>query len=203
MALSVIGAGFGRTGTDSMREALNMLGFGPCHHMHEVLNDPEQLSLWRALGQGVAPDWDRLLVGYRAAVDWPSAYYWRELAATYPEAKILLTTRSPESWLASMEKTIFPVLRESTDPASIGVTVVAQGTFGGRLDDQDHVLSVYRRHIAEVQATIPAERLLVHRLGDGWIPLCQFLGVPVPDAPFPRRNSAAEFNSASKDRETP
>lgn len=203
MALSVIGAGFGRTGTDSMREALNFLGFGPCHHMHEVINDPEQLRLWRALGQGAVPDWDRLFAGYRAAVDWPSAYYWRELATIYPEAKILLTTRSPESWLASMEKTIFPVLRESSDPASIGVKVVAEGTFGGRLDDPDHVVAVYQRHIAEVQETIPADRLLTYQLGDGWDPLCQFLGVPVPEVPFPRKNSANEFNSTLKDQEAP
>jgi hypothetical protein len=170
--------------------------------MHEVLKDPEQLRLWRALGQGAAPDWDRLFSGFRSAVDWPSAYYWRELATIYPEAKILLTTRSPESWLASMEKTIFRTLRESTDPASIGATIVAEGTFGGRLDDRDHVIAVYQRHIAEVQKTIPAERLLTYQLGDGWNPLCRFLGVPVPEAPFPRRNSANEFNSTHKDQKT-
>ncbi len=153
--------------------------------------------------QGVAPNWEQIFTGFRAAVDWPSAYYWRELAATYPEAKILLTTRSAESWLASMEKTIFRVLRESTDPPSIGTTLIAEGTFGGRLDDPDHVIAVYERHIAEVQKTIPPERLLTYQLGDGWGPLCHFLGVPVPEAPFPRTNSATEFDATFKDQKTP
>lgn len=203
MTLSVIGAGFGRTGTDSMREALNLIGFGPCHHMFEVIGDPEQQRLWRALAHGAAPDWERLLSGYRSAVDWPSAYYWRELAAVYPDAKILLTTRSAESWLASMEKTIFRSLREDPDGAAIGTTLIAQATFGGRIDDPEHVIAVYERHIAEVQKTIPPARLLTYRIGDGWNSLCHFLGVPVPEAPFPRRNSAVEFNKSSKDQDTP
>lgn len=198
MALAVIGAGFGRTGTDSMRNALNLLGFGPCHHMRELTKDPEQKRLWRALAHGATPDWDRLFSGYGAAVDWPSAYYWRELVTAYPEAKVLLTTRSPESWLASMEKTIFRVFRETPDPESVGETLIAEGTFEGRYDDPDHVMAVYRRHLVEVQDTILPERLLVFELGDGWGPLCDFLGVAVPDVPFPRTNSTAEFNSPSE-----
>ena len=194
MTLSVIGAGFGRTGTDSMRTALTQLGFGPCHHMHALREDPEQQRLWRALAAGAAPDWDRLFAGYHAAVDWPSAYYWRALSAYYPKAKFLLTTRSPESWLASMEKTILPILRDPPDPASVGVKVIGEATFGGRLDDRDHLLAVYRRHLAEVQDHIAADRLLVYRLGDGWAPLCRFLDVPVPETPFPRQNDAAAFN---------
>lgn len=198
MALSVIGAGFGRTGTDSMREALNLLGFGPCHHMHEVSGNPEQLRLWRALAQGAEPNWERLFRDFCAAVDWPSAYYWRELAAAYPEAKVLLTTRSSESWLASMQKTIFQVVRENTDPDSIGATIIAERTFGGRIDDPAHVVEVYERHHAEVLKAVPAERLLIYQVGDGWKPLCDFLGVAVPEVPFPRRNSALDFSSTLK-----
>ena len=95
MVLRVIGTGFGRTGTDSMREALNILGFGPCHHMFEVNNDPEQKRLWRALAKGATPDWERLFAGYASCVDFPSAFYWRELLEAYPDAKAILTWRRP------------------------------------------------------------------------------------------------------------
>lgn len=200
MTLSVIGAGFGRTGTDSMREALNILGFGPCHHMHEVINNPEQRRLWSELANGATADWEKLFHGYRATVDWPSAHFWLELATAYPHAKILLTTRSSESWLKSIQNTIFRSVRENSDPRSIGRKIIMDKTFGGRLDDPDHVVAVYERHNTEVQKTIDPERLLVHQSTDGWNPLCQFLGVAIPDSPYPRRNSAEEFNAASQER---
>ncbi|WP_263489056.1 sulfotransferase family protein [Mesorhizobium sp. ES1-3] len=98
MSIKVIGTGFGRTGTDSMREALAILGFGPCHHMHEVIGNEEQKRMWRALAQGAAPDWNQLLSGYVSCLDWPSAYYWRELIEFYPDARVILTYRSAESW---------------------------------------------------------------------------------------------------------
>ena len=106
MTLAVVGTGFGRTGTNSMRLALNQLGFGPCHHMKEVIDHPEQQRQWRALAKGGTPNWEQLFDGYRSAVDWPSAYYWRELIDAYPQAKVLLTTRDVESWYASIERTI-------------------------------------------------------------------------------------------------
>ncbi|TIR52842.1 MAG: sulfotransferase family protein, partial [Mesorhizobium sp.] len=101
MTIRVIGTGFGRTGTDSMREALTMLGFGPCHHMSEVMAHAEQKRLWRALAQGAAPDWNRLFAGYKSCVDWPSVHYWRELIEVFPQARVILTWRSPESWWES------------------------------------------------------------------------------------------------------
>lgn len=182
-----------------MRAALNQLGFGPCHHMHEVLAQPEQNRLWRALANGNPVDWEQLFEGYRSAVDWPSAFYWRDLTRIYPNAKVLLTTRTSESWLASMNKTIFKVLRENTDPDSIGTRIIANGTFSGRLDDDDHAITVFEQHIAEVQQTIEPDRLLVYQLGDGWAPLCEFLQVPVPDEPFPRTNSTNDFNARTPD----
>ena len=195
MTLSVIGAGFGRTGTESMKLALEMLGLGPCHHMKEVLVDPEQTALWRKIAAGDPPDWEAAFAGYIAAVDWPSAFYWRELADRYPEAKLLLTVRSAESWHASMEKTIFKTLRKSTDHDSVGLKLIAGGVFGGRLDDPAHAIATYERNNAEVEAAFPPERLLTYHLGDGWKPLCDFLDRPVPDAPYPRSNSADEFNA--------
>ena len=195
MALSVIGAGFGRTGTDSMREALNILGFGPCHHMSEVNRDDEQKRLWRALAKGGPPDWERLFAGYRSCVDFPSAWYWRDLVRTWPEAKVILTWRSPESWWESYRHTIAPFASGDNDPETLGVALVGNQVFGGRPQDRDHVLAVYEAHVADVKATVPEDRLLVHALGDGWEPLCAHLGVPIPDCPYPKRNSAAEFTA--------
>ena len=134
MALSVIGAGFGRTGTESMKLALEALGMGPCHHMKEVLPNSDQIALWRALVGGGVADWDKAFAGYNSSVDWPGAYYWRELSAYYPKAKIVLTLRSAESWYASMEKTILKVLKASTEPTSLGIRLISHGVFADRLD---------------------------------------------------------------------
>lgn len=195
MGLAVIGAGFGRTGTESMKLALEMLGFGPCHHMKEVLSSSEQIALWRAAARGNLPDWDEAFLGYNSSVDWPSAYFWRELSEYYPDAKILLTTRSADSWYASMEKTIFKTLKESTEPASIGISLIAERVFGGRIEDRDHAIAVYEANNAEVQSAFTPDRLFTYELGDGWDKLCQFLGKPVPNVPYPNRNPAADFSA--------
>ena len=196
MSLTVIGTGFGRTGTDSMREALDILGFGPCHHMLEVNRSAEQKRLWRAHARGDSPGWDRLFAGYSACVDWPSAHYWRELIQIYPHAKVLLTYRSPESWWESFAKTILEGIAHSTEPESLGIALVANQVFGGRPGDRAHAIAVYQANVDAVKATVPAHRLLVHNLGDGWEPLCRHLGVPVPAVPYPRRNSTTDFRRA-------
>jgi Sulfotransferase domain len=193
MGLEVIGTGWGRTGTDSMREALNILGLGPCHHMFEINADPALRDDWRALARGAAPDWDRLFRGFRACVDWPSCHYWRELIAFYPKARVILTARPAEEWWDSFAKTLLLGIRQSTDPESLGQSLIAAQALQGRPDDRDHVIGLYRAHVAEVMATVPPDRLLVHNLGDGWEPLCAHLGLPVPDVPYPSRNSAAEL----------
>jgi hypothetical protein len=196
MPIEVIGAGFGRTGTDSMREALTMLGFGPCHHMYEVMADEEQKRLWRSLVKGGSPGWNMLFSGYRSCVDWPSAHYWRELIEVYPKARVILTWRSPESWWESFEKTILRAIAGSEDQESLGIALVARQVFGGRPHDRANAIAMYEANVEAVLATVPAERLLVHRLGDGWEPLCAHLGVPVPDEAYPTRNSTKEFRAA-------
>lgn len=192
MALEVIGAGFGRTGTDSMREALTILGFGPCHHMSEVMASAEQTAIWRAIARGERRDWETAFAGFRSCVDWPSAFYWQELSEAYPQARMLLTVRSAESWHASMEKTIFRAIGDPSDRETFGALVIREQVFGGRLD-RESAIAAYERNNAEVKAAFGPERLLVHALGDGWEPLCRFLGRPVPDHPYPRSNSTAEF----------
>jgi len=203
MGLSVIGAGFGRTGTLSLKGALEQLGFGPCHHMAEVFAHPETIPFWQQAASGAAVDWDQGLAGYRATVDWPAAYFWRELAEFYPDAKVLLSTRDVDAWYASFSNTILKLIAakdEITVPpvraaVEMGEPLVCTKVFGDRADDPDHAKAVFRDHEEEVRRSIPAERLLVFDVREGWEPLCAFLGVPVPDGPFPRLNDAEQFKA--------
>ncbi|BCH18465.1 sulfotransferase family protein [Mesorhizobium sp. L-2-11] len=196
MALDVIGAGMGRTGTYSLKLALEHLGFGPCHHMADVNANPEQKVLWRAAGQGQLPNWDVAYAGYRSAVDWPTAHFWREVSGHYPDAKVVLTVRDAEAWYNSVAQTIGLTMDAgSNDPQSFGVAVVGNGVFGGRFNDRDHAIAVYEAHNAAVRATLPSERLLTYQVSEGWESLCAFLGVQLPTEPFPRTNSTAEFRA--------
>lgn len=193
MTLQVIGSGFGRTGSMSLKLALERLGFGPCHHMVEVFAHPETVPLWTAAAEGHA-DWARIFAGYKAAVDWPTATFYRELAETYPDAKIVHTERDPEAWFKSTQATIFA--RDFGDApgpwAEMALKVVAD-LFDRQMHDKDKLISVFKAHNARVREVIPAERLLVYEVAQGWGPLCEFLGVPVPGEPMPKVNSTEEF----------
>jgi hypothetical protein len=199
MTLKVIGAGFGRTGTNTLREVLNRLGFGPCYHMYEVIGHPDRIAAWQGIADGGMPDWDAVYEGYNAAVDWPTARFWRELAAHYPEAKIILTERDPDAWFASISKTIFETFRAQQIPEEFRTLrqmtrkLIFEDTFGGEIEDKAHVIDIYKKHNAEVRAAFGADRLLVFNPSEGWEPLCAFLGVPVPDEPFPHTNTTADF----------
>jgi Sulfotransferase domain len=194
LPLRVIGAGFGRTGTDSMREALNLLGFGPCHHMREVTENPLMKERWRAFIVTGEADWPALFEGYAACVDWPSAHYWRELIETYPEAKVLLTWRPAEAWWTSFESTILRFVENPDDPDSVGAQVVGKALGPGKIT-RDKAIATYEANVAAVKAAVPPDRLLIHAVGDGWVPLCAHLGVPVPDVPYPHRNTTAEMQA--------
>jgi hypothetical protein len=195
MPLSVIGAGFGRTGTLSLKLALEQLGFGPCHHMLEVLAHPAQAAGWRAAAEGKAIDWDALLDGYAAAVDWPACHFWRELSARYPAAKVVLTARDADAWYESLSATIgkFADGSQRLPPNALGRIIVMEHTFGGRIGDPAHAKAVYRRHVEAVMAGLPGDRLLVFDVAEGWAPLCRFLDRAIPSQPFPRSNSREEF----------
>lgn len=202
MKLEVIGAGFGRTGTESLKLALEMLGLGRCHHMKEVLPDERLTRLWGEVADGKAPDWDDIFAGFGCTVDWPSARFWREHAAHFPEAKVILTLRSPESWYASFSKTIalyLAILEQQGATHHQGYRHVAEGVFGGRYGDRDHAIATYERNTRDVIEAIPPARLLVLEPGEGWEPLCAFLGRPVPAAPYPRVNSTADFEQLLAD----
>jgi hypothetical protein len=200
MALKVVGSGLGRTGTKSMQTALNMLGFGPCHHMVEVFAHPDSMALWIEAGAG-RPDWDAIFKDYVSMVDYPGAAYWREIAAHYPEAKVLHTQRDPDAWFDSTQATIFAPgsLALAEGPLSAFFDCIASRIVGSsreRMHDCAFMTDHFRRNTQAVKAAIPAERLLIYETGEGWERLCQFLGVPVPEAPFPSENSSADFAAA-------
>ncbi len=201
MAISVIGAGFGRTGTMSIKIALEQLGFGPCHHMEEVFQDPAQLPGWQAAAAGQAVDWDAVLKGYGSTIDWPSAHYWRELAAFYPDAKVILSVRPAERWWHSFSGTIQKALALSDqvdDPHIAGILkmanqIVTEQTFAGAMADKDTALAAFEKRIADVRAAIADVRLLVFDVSEGWAPICRFLDRPEPEGAFPRSNAYDEF----------
>ena len=202
MTLAVIGAGFGRTGTMSLKLALEHLGLGPCYHMRELLARPEHDPVWHAAARGVGVDWDALFEGYGSAVDWPVAAFWRQLCDHYPHARFVLSVREPHKWHASVLETIFKALSSTPDRddgearAHRAMTreLILDRTFDGRLDDPQYAIAVYERHNRAVRDGICADRLLVYETGSGWEPLCTFLGFPVPDTAYPRSNTREEFH---------
>jgi hypothetical protein len=210
MALKVIGAGLGRTGTFTLKTALEMLGFGPCHHMVEVLGNPAQVPLWNRAADGEPVDWDEVFAGYNATVDWPGCHFYAELAAHYPDARVILSTRDPARWYESMSETILKSMQQmgfaggpvpEDHPMRFGGVIIPQKTFNFDYS-RDNVIAAFERHVAAVRETIAPGRLLEFEAAQGWEPLCAFLGVAVPDAPFPRTNSREEFwQHAAKARE--
>jgi len=200
MPLKVIGAGFGRTGTLSLKYALEKLGFGPCYHMMEVFPRPDHVTAWHAVAFGKEIDWDSIFRDFSAAVDWPAARYWCELAAHFPDAKVILSLRSADSWYKSMSETIYQPMkhptRESAPPLvklqnEMVRKAILSDIFGDRFEDRDHAIGVFDRHNQEVRDAIDPARLLVFEARHGWEPLCSFLEVPVPAEPYPHVNDTA------------
>jgi hypothetical protein len=210
MSLKVIGVGYGRTGTMSTYTALNELGF-PCYHMIEVLENKanaSHLDFWRKVANeppGTQQNWESVLGSYTAAVDNPTCCVWRELMAAYPDAKVLLTLhpRGAEAWYESTIDTIyftenvwqFKVLEWLTPfgrkMGDMSRKLIWQRNHKGTMNDKAKAIAEYNAHIADVKATVPADKLLVFTVTEGWGPLCKFLGVKVPTTPFPNVNDRA------------
>ena len=194
MALKVVGAGLGRTGTMSLKLALELehLGMGPCYHMLEIMAHASQrMPQWISVVRGT-PDWDAIFDGFASTVDYPTATYWRELSVKYPEAKVVLSDRDADDWYDSVRETIFSpknVDRILNSPAGEFMLGAVMGPFVDHLDDRAYMVDYFNRWHEDVIAALPAERLLVHRSKEGWKPLCAFLGVPVPAEPYPRVNT--------------
>ena len=198
MALEVIGAGLGRTGTLSLKLALEHIGFGKCYHMSEMIaHMRDHLPLWLRTAHG-NPQWDAIFAGYRSSTDYPGCMFWRELAAKYPDAKIILTTRDADRWFESVTATVMSPqhrARLEGDPAMAEFfrLTVFTGDLESRLGDRDRMVEYFNAWNQAVIDEVPADRLLVYMPGDGWEPLCEFLDVPVPPEPYPRVNSREEM----------
>jgi hypothetical protein len=211
MALKVIGAGFGRTGTRSLKVALEELGVGRCYHMIEVMKNPDHFKYWAEIMQGGKADWEALFSGYQAATDWPVAAYYRDLMAVYPDAKIILTVRDPESWHVSIMNTLYQISRRFNKFTRIIPSVhqflnamekaIWQGVFHNKVEDKAHAVRVFNDHIEEVKHVVPKERLLIFEARHGWEPLCAFLDVPVPvNKPYPHENDGRTIRQILKYR---
>lgn len=201
MPLQVIGPGFGRTGTKSLQKALKSLGIGQCHHMFEVFRKPKQARLFLNATRSGGTDWNEVFDGYQAAVDWPSAFFWRELTEYYPDARVILTVRDEETWHQSISSTIlrsFVRSSHKTRPTvhlerEMACRIIIDLTLDGRLADREFAIERFRRHNEQVQSEVDSNRLLVYNVADGWEPLCRFLQCPVPDAGFPVTNTRNGF----------
>lgn len=203
MALEIIGAGFGRTGTYSLKAALEHLGFGPCHHMSEVVSDPRQIEAWCAVTEG-RPDFDAIFSGFRSAVDFPVSAYWQDVLTDTPNARVILSHREAEDWYGSFSQTILPlILDKEAWPQNAAPwfemmeKVIIGKALGGRTD-RDGILKAYRANEAAARQLEAQGKTLVFNVRDGWEPLCRFLGVDLPDAPFPKTNARADFFSSVK-----
>jgi hypothetical protein len=196
--LRVIGAGVSRTGTTSLKLALERLLDGPCYHMYEVLRHPDHVARWQAAVDGGPPAWDRLYAGFVATVDFPGAAFWSELHRAYPEALVLLSVReSGADWFRSVGVTVDPLMRRRPRQEQRAwhamVTELLRTRFTPVPFEETSAVAAYERHNAEVRAGVPAEQLLEWRVTDGWGPLCERLRVPVPAEPFPHVNTLEDF----------
>jgi hypothetical protein len=209
--MRLIGAGLPRTGTLSQKVALEMLGLDPCYHMVNVLADLDEVQKWQAAFDGNA-DWPSTFDGFQSTVDWPGSFFYKELIEAYPDAKVLLSTRNPESWVRSMRDTVWGVwygdilirdlssARRRVDPGWNAFAELLYGMCersglmqGGTEATPEGMAEGMVRFEDEVKQTVPADRLLVWSVADGWEPLCDFLGLGVPDTPFPHLNDSQEF----------
>ncbi|HEY2637284.1 MAG TPA: sulfotransferase [Solirubrobacteraceae bacterium] len=207
--MKLIGAGYGRTGTMSLKGALETLGAGPCLHMIDLLRDPALGRRWLPVAEGRPVDWHAVFAGYESTVDWPACVYYRELMEAFPEAKVLLNVRDFAGWHKSMLNTVYAIRRykmrgedppfegteEAVSPttwAVIGKTVW-EPFVEGDFEDPEFVRPIWAAYQERVRADVPAEKLLVYELGDGWEPLAEFLGADVPDEPFPHHNDTTFF----------
>lgn len=213
--MKVIGAGFPRTGTNTLKAALEILEISKAYHFKDLIKDPGKLPLWKRLEDTGTTDWDSLYAGYQASVDFPCYPWYKEHMTRYPEAKVILTVRPFEKWYASMKSTIW-----TSGPQTIGAKIALlsklpfdsrlrkvfkcikfvkgylwKKQFEGKFLDQEFVEGVWHRHIREVKAHVPEPKLLVYEVSQGWQPLCDFLGLPVPEVDFPHLNKRENFKT--------
>jgi Sulfotransferase domain len=198
--LKVINAGLGRTGTTSLKAALERLGYGPSYHMFDVIGSADRLEQWeKIVCDAQRPDWEAVFDGFTSAADGPSALYYGPIMEAFPEAKIILTIRDPEAWYQSTYDTLYQFVLKMGDSPPKGDSIPARiyrlttalfwdGLFGGRFTDKNHAIDVFHKYNHEVVRNVDPDNLLVYDVKQGWEPLCAFLGVDVPPEDFPRAN---------------
>jgi len=202
--MKVFGTGFGRTGTMSLKIALEKLGIGPCYHMREVVSHPSHIKIWYDISRGEHPNWNRLFSGFNSAVDFPVSLFYKKLINKFPDAKFILTLRDFDTWYKSTANTIYKVPTMLPDwfkwvvyPIrmfiELQVNLIWVGLFKNNFSDRESTELVYNEHLKSVKISIPADKLLSYRVNEGWGPLCEFLNVDKPEIPFPKVNDTAEM----------
>lgn len=218
MSLQIIGAGFGRTGTKSLQLALEALGYGKCYHMEELFRNPEGVKHWTNAYNETKVDWDDLFKNYNSIVDFPGSIYYKELFKHYPDAKVILSIRDPEKWYQSALTTIFAfdpgpavkiklllkmpfstTARNFFKVIKLNDKSIWNKFFEGKFKDKDYAINKFNSHIEEVKAIVPENQLLIFEAKNGWEPLCDFLGKPIPDGDYPRTNKGADFKTFVSD----
>ncbi|MEE2984191.1 MAG: sulfotransferase [Pseudomonadota bacterium] len=203
MTLRIIGAGIGRTGTTSLKVALEKLLGAPCYHMHEVISRPQDVPLWHAAAEGRMPDWHALFDGYAAAVDWPASSFWPEIHAAFPDAKIILSERDSEAWWRSMSNTIVPATLSADNDWRRMIDALFKSRFISAIEDKNACIAAYEANNVRVRATAPASHLVTWRAEQGWGPICAALDLLVPDEPFPHVNTTSDFKEWQSQRNQP
>jgi len=198
VSLKFIGAGLGRTGTTSLKLALEKLLMGNCYHMISISSHPEHIELWHRAANGDMPDWKTLFTTYSAVTDWPASAFYKELMDFYPEAKVVLSYRDPEQWFESCQNTIFPKITSTEGKWGDMIRAIVFKTFCEEINDKDKCIAAYKRHLEEVKAYVPANRLVEWQAGDGWKPLCEAVGFAEPDIDFPHLNTTRDFQQGTK-----
>lgn len=215
MSIKIIGAGFPRTGTTTLKRSLELLGYGPTYHMKTLLTNPDMLHYWHKLRDTGTTDWDGLYDGYVSTVDFPAYPWYKEHMERYPDAKVIMTVRAFDGWYTSISNTVRkagpqnlpeklkmmaklltnPRVRKVVGCIKLVKEMLWKVQFEGRFDDKAFAEEVFNRHIESVKAHVPADKLLVYDVRDGWGPLCEFLGVPVPSEPLPHLNKKENFKT--------
>ena len=204
MALKVVGAGLGRTGTMSLKQGLETLLGGPCYHMYEVFQHLDHVPMWHDAALDKPVDWDKLFAVYVAAVDWPVGAFWKEISQHYPDSIVVLSTRDPEKWWTSANETIFKSISQISEEHKDWhemIDAMMANRFTPDLTDKDACIAAFNRHNEEVRRLAPKNRFLEWQAGDGWEPLCRALNLPIPDEPFPHVNTKDEFLERIRARE--
>ena len=202
--MKVFGTGFGRTGTMSLKIALEKLGMGPCYHMREVVSHPSHIKIWYDISRGKHPNWNRLFKGFNSAVDFPVSLFYNKLINKFPDAKFILTIRDFDKWYISTANTIYKVpsilpewFQQVVYPIkmfiAMQVNLIWVGLFNNKFSDKESARIVYYEHIERVKKVIPSDKLLIYEINKGWEPLCEFLNVDLPEMPFPKVNDTAEM----------